>query len=488
MANSRFVSVYSTPAPPFPTAIMASAYELDMKSSLGITDHYSHIHGVITNKHTNWRFAEDDIKRLSTKIVTVLAANPKLLEHCRTMYLKHIRFVIKALDHHTIRTTLSQMSSEEIVTLLKSVAKHYQMASYYVEPIGFSLEIGGQSVVRAKLHKELSALNISLPESEFNEYFSSLINFTDISFVQSAEKSLLHIALLPKSDHQAAIRDYEQRYYWQYFDYYGPLLNQSMIKQELEVLLHLSRNELKQRITEIDHGVQRNEQKRQTNLRRFPISESIKTTLYVLQRFAYFYSDQKKILTTQANVGLGMVVSYLTEKYKFDQLELHFATVDELIDLIKGQALDAKTLRGRMKMSTITDFEGEHYYHVALGHNLYSVDQEVQHGRNVSHIKGMSANPGKYTGTARVVMSISQMGRVKKGDVLITSMTTVNFVPVMKIAGAIVTDLGGITSHAAIVARELQIPCIVGTKLATWVFKDGDTIEVDAQTGIVRKV
>ena len=55
-------------------------------------------------------------------------------------------------------------------------------------------------------------------------------------------------------------------------------------------------------------------------------------------------------------------------------------------------------------------------------------------------------------------------------------------------AGAIVTDEGGLTSHAAIVSRELKIPCIVGTKIATKILKDGDIVEVDAENGIVRKI
>ena len=67
-------------------------------------------------------------------------------------------------------------------------------------------------------------------------------------------------------------------------------------------------------------------------------------------------------------------------------------------------------------------------------------------------------------------------------------MTTPDFVPAMKKAAAIVTEQGGITSHAAIVSRELGVPCVIGTKIATRVLKDGDLVEVDANKGIVRKV
>ena len=69
-----------------------------------------------------------------------------------------------------------------------------------------------------------------------------------------------------------------------------------------------------------------------------------------------------------------------------------------------------------------------------------------------------------------------------------THMTTPDFVPAMRRAAAIVTDEGGVTCHAAIIARELKKPCVVGTKHATQIFKDGDMVEVDANAGIVRKV
>ena len=69
-----------------------------------------------------------------------------------------------------------------------------------------------------------------------------------------------------------------------------------------------------------------------------------------------------------------------------------------------------------------------------------------------------------------------------------TPMTRPEFLPLMKKAKAIITDEGGITCHAAIVSRELGIPCIIGTKIATKVLKDNDLVEVDAEKGIVRKI
>ena len=77
---------------------------------------------------------------------------------------------------------------------------------------------------------------------------------------------------------------------------------------------------------------------------------------------------------------------------------------------------------------------------------------------------------------------------MKRGNVLVTPMTSVDFVPAMRLASAIVTDMGGITSHAAIVSRELKIPCVVGTKEATKIFKHNDKVEVDGDKGIVKLI
>ena len=77
---------------------------------------------------------------------------------------------------------------------------------------------------------------------------------------------------------------------------------------------------------------------------------------------------------------------------------------------------------------------------------------------------------------------------MKKGDIFVSHMTNPDLVSGMKIAGAIVTETGGITCHAAIVSLELGKPCVIGTKIATRIFKEGDIIEVDAEQGIVKKI
>ena len=80
------------------------------------------------------------------------------------------------------------------------------------------------------------------------------------------------------------------------------------------------------------------------------------------------------------------------------------------------------------------------------------------------------------------------IAKTKKGEILVAPKTTPKYVPAMEKAIAIVTDEGGLLSHAAIVSREMDIPCVVGTKIATQVLKDGELVEVDAERGVVRKI
>ena len=100
-------------------------------------------------------------------------------------------------------------------------------------------------------------------------------------------------------------------------------------------------------------------------------------------------------------------------------------------------------------------------------------------------VQGLPASPGMASGPVKIVSDIKELYKVKKGDVLVTQMTTPDFVPAMKRACAIVTDEGGTTAHAAIVSRELGVPCIVGTGNATRVLRDGEIVTVDAAHGAV---
>lgn len=137
-------------------------------------------------------------------------------------------------------------------------------------------------------------------------------------------------------------------------------------------------------------------------------------------------------------------------------------------------------------------FDGEEYYKIITmleyrnenKNKLKFLIEEIEDDKRT--FSGLSAYPGLITGKIKVVKRKDQITQVIKNEIIVSAMTTPDFVPAMKKASAFITDEGGITCHAAIIARELKKPCIIGTKIATKVLKDGDLVEVDANKGIVK--
>ncbi|MEI6288427.1 MAG: PEP/pyruvate-binding domain-containing protein [Actinomycetota bacterium] len=121
-----------------------------------------------------------------------------------------------------------------------------------------------------------------------------------------------------------------------------------------------------------------------------------------------------------------------------------------------------------------------------LSNQPHPTEAEEESIKKVKEIRGNIANKGKVSGIVKIVSDNSELGKISRGDILVTAMTTPDFVPAMEKAAAFVTDEGGLLCHAAIVSREMNKPCIIGTKNATQILKDGDIVEVDANIGVVK--
>lgn len=106
--------------------------------------------------------------------------------------------------------------------------------------------------------------------------------------------------------------------------------------------------------------------------------------------------------------------------------------------------------------------------------------------KNKKEIKGLAVSKGRVTGVVKIVKDLEQLKNCKKDDVLVTTQTRPQFNTFIKLVKAIVTDEGGYLCHASMLAREFGIPCIVGTKNATKILKNGDFVEVDANDGIIK--
>lgn len=181
----------------------------------------------------------------------------------------------------------------------------------------------------------------------------------------------------------------------------------------------------------------------------------------------------------------------IAKEYKIAYKDLGYLTLDEIkkgledekfnIELIKKRKINPFVVaRGRGKKLKIEIYSGKDIekYKKLIG-------QENDQNK-IESFPGLSAQNGTAKGKVKVVKTFHDIKHVKKGNILVANTTHPNYLLAMKIAAAFVTNEGGIISHAAIVSRELKKPCIVGTKIATQVLRDGDLVEVDAERGIVR--
>jgi len=116
---------------------------------------------------------------------------------------------------------------------------------------------------------------------------------------------------------------------------------------------------------------------------------------------------------------------------------------------------------------------------------LKGMGQGDVNAEDVSEIKGFAASAGVVEGKARVLKLLKQVIDLEPGEIMVCPTTNPSWAPVFTKIKAAVTDIGGLTSHAAIVCREYGVPSVTGTGIATSVIKTGDTLRVDGDTGVV---
>lgn len=185
----------------------------------------------------------------------------------------------------------------------------------------------------------------------------------------------------------------------------------------------------------------------------------------------------------------------ISNELKIDAEMIKFLSPDEIILSLKNRslAISKKTLEQRKDFYVFVMLNKK--INLMIGDEAYKFERNLEERKSGvaedlngddSFIKGAIANKGFVKGIVKVLNAIEDVKKIKKGDIVVSPMTSVLLYPYLKNVSAIITDEGGLTSHAAIISRELKIPCIVGTKIATQVLKDGDLVEVDADEGIVR--
>ena len=182
-------------------------------------------------------------------------------------------------------------------------------------------------------------------------------------------------------------------------------------------------------------------------------------------------------------------------KQKLSELEMpaelsHLITPPEAITLFSSFPISDEEILERQSgyilhnLKVITNLDFPEF---CRRQKLINPEVDLQN-QLTNQLSGIIACTGLVIGKAKIIHASRHLAKIQEGDILIAPMTNVNYTEAVKKAGAIITDEGGVTSHAAIVARELRKPCIIGTKFATKVFHDGDLLKVDANSGIISKL
>ncbi|MFA6446340.1 MAG: PEP-utilizing enzyme [Candidatus Paceibacterota bacterium] len=198
-----------------------------------------------------------------------------------------------------------------------------------------------------------------------------------------------------------------------------------------------------------------------------------------------------KSLRADSRQYLNVVVSRIMDKIaiilgvEVNLLEVLYT--EEICKLLDGDKSVLDNLSERSEHSVLIGSPSSDYA-ILIGAeaDTFLKDRLLKEIReDTNSIKGQIASHGKVIGIVKLVFGPQHINKVNEGDILVSTATSPQLLPAMKKAAAFITDVGGITSHAAIVSRELKKPCIVGTKIATQVLKDGDKVEVDAERGII---
>jgi len=219
------------------------------------------------------------------------------------------------------------------------------------------------------------------------------------------------------------------------------------------------------------------------SIERYRFSEKIDKTIKICSEMAFHRSNLVEN-SDRTIFSCRKEIINLGKKYNLSFEEVKLMTFYELVDLEKnGKLMDLSSRKSGCGVNLIDD-----KYVILIGKEL---EEKISYylSDDYSKIKELSGSigfKGNVRSIAKIVQTIKDTKKIHEGDIIVATETTPDFIIAMQKASAFVTDIGGITSHAAIISREMKKPCIIGTKVATKVLHDGDLVEVDANKGIVK--
>ena len=381
------------------------------------------------------------------------------------------------------KTNLKLLNDRELARALKDFYD-FNIKFWLIVHVPEIANWGGEYFLNNKLKK--------LYKDKAGEYMEILSAPIKYSFFQKEELDLLALAKIKnKPEFNIALKNHANKYYWLLNSYGGNrILNEEYFLSQIKKY----KKNLDKQINEIKKNIHDNLIKKKKLIRKLKLNNDIALIADQLSQ-SIWWQDLRKSYIWRIQFFWDKFLREIVRRsgWKFNELQWCF-THELLAILNKKNKFKKKEINKRKKyfiiyseknkLETITD---KKIIKKAINDYLNVETDGVREikGQVVSRGKGAS----KIKGRVKIIKNPFKDGRkMKKGDILVAGMTSPEFIVVMRKARAVITDQGGMTAHAAIVSRELRIPCLVGTKIATQVLQDGDLVEVDADRGIVKKL
>lgn len=330
-----------------------------------------------------------------------------------------------------------------------------------------------------------------IPEINIQNFLNSLITTEQETLFWQEQRDLYKIAAsyhnFDSSKKSPEFFQHCEKYQWLNYGYQGPINTVEDFTNRLSKIFSVQVKP-KQQLANHEQFLN-NISKNRTRLEtRLNLNGREKKLFNAARQFSYMKTNRVAI-RHYVSFTSDMLFRRIAKKMNISPKLFQFATRDEILNLLLGKKVAMAKIRQRTKylFETITPKNRKFIYKKAARKKIQTlfIRDKIS---PTDTLHGQAAFLGQSIGKVKVVFSTKDLHKVQHGDIMVAISTNPDLLPAMYRASAFITDSGGITSHAAIVAREMKKPCITGTKIATKIFKDGDMVEVDANKGIIKKI
>jgi phosphohistidine swiveling domain-containing protein len=443
---------------------LASVFSIDtMYKRTGLT--YNTAPLSFKEDYNKTYYPERDLKEHADIIIRKLKENPSYLEETRELYNKEIEEI--EADFRLAEEKSSGMTNAkllEMLPMLESGLERSLGTAHIIEGISMRIEKN----IYDKLGKKSSG-------KELNQDFSTITSPLTRSYLSKKEERLWQIKNTSGEQQEKLIKEFISDFFWLRTNFTGSeeLTSKEILEEakDMKAFEKPDSSALKEQKEEL--------------FKKYEFSEKEKLWLQWAEVLTGWQDDRKRNMF-RAVFATDTILKEISKRYKVELKDLHYLLPSEIAEALKNKTVEKIAAERRQgcifvkRLGKVELFGKEDFLEFEKASKEDENHEEI--------LTGMSASLGTVTGPVKICTTIESLEKVKEGDILVASMTRPEFVTAMQKAAAIVTDEGGILSHAAIVSRELGIPCVVGTKNATKVLKDGDIVEVKANHGSVRKL